>query len=125
MELPQANQGVQFSWAAKVLQYQPGAMPECSSSVCRLAVDIRIGGLDSRFRIAFKNYYGPCPPQKAHPSLTQRFPLANIHGEVRRERQSVEPYAPQEYNADERSPARADVMPPVFPAQGSCAAGRG
>ena len=60
-----------------------------------------------------------CAPQKLHPSLTQQFPQANIHGGVRRERPSVEPYARQEYDADERSLAPADVMPQAFPAQGS------
>jgi hypothetical protein len=33
-----------------------------------------------------------CAPQKLHPRLTPRFPRANIHGGVRRERQLVQPY---------------------------------
>jgi transposase, IS6 family len=70
------------------------------------------------------NVDGLCSAKRG-PSVTQRFPQANIHDEARRGRPRVEPYVPQEYDADGRSPARADLMPPGFPAPGSCAVSRG
>ena len=78
----------------------------------------------SRSKLLENLLVASCAPQKFHARFTQRFPRAGIHGGVRREGQRFEPYVPQEYDAGECSPARADVARQVFPAQGSCAASR-
>ena len=92
---------------------------------CEAKVRILRPWQTTRPRLSIQDPLKACAPQKVHTRLTQRFSRANTHGGVRRERQRVEPRGPQEYDADERSPARADVMPQGFPAQDSCAASRG
>ena len=58
----------------------------------------------------------PCAPQTLHPSLTPRFPRANIHGAVRRERLHIpQDGAPGEHSAQHcHHPARGIIGPSGF-----------
>jgi hypothetical protein len=96
---------------------------DCPNEAQQLAAD---GGHDLALVLAScQQLFVARVPQKFPPSVTQRFPQANIHDEVRRGPRRVELYFRQEYDADERSPAQADVTLPGFPAPGSCAVSSG